>query len=505
MVDGILTPVSGGTISRHIYGHFSEHLGRCIYEGIWVGEDASIPHVEGYRTDVLDALRNLKIPVLRWPGGCFADEYHWMDGIGPRESRPTMINTHWGGVTENNHFGTHEFFRLCELIDAEPYICGNLGSGTVREMSEWIEYMTFPGKSPMADLRRKNGREEPFRLKYFGVGNESWGCGGSMTVEHYADEYKRYQVYCRNFGPEPLFKIACGSHDTNWHWTEVMMREVMKINPYGDLRRMQGLSFHYYTVIRHPDLRMKAATGFGPEEYYAILAETLKMEEYLRIHGAIMDKYDPDRRVALVVDEWGTWYAVEPGTNPGFLYQQNTMRDALVAAINLNLFNRNCHRVRMANIAQLVNVLQAVVLTEGDRILMTPTYHVFEMYKGHQDAELVDLKLADRRLEVDGKVLPAVSGSASRAADGSILVTLANLSHDTGETVHLYAPECGDVLEARELYSAGAMDACNTFDNPGEIAPTPMAGVLREDGWLSIPLRPMSVAAVRLAPFPTRA
>jgi alpha-N-arabinofuranosidase len=460
---------------------------------------------------VLEALRALHVPVLRWPGGCFADEYHWKNGIGPRELRPTMVNTHWGGVTENNHFGTHEFLRLCELLGAEPYICGNLGSGSVQEMAEWVEYMTFAGKSPMADLRRSNGREEPFRLKYFGVGNESWGCGGAMRPEHYADEFRRYNVFCRDFGTERLYRIACGSYETNYHWTEVLMKEAVQFPPFGEHRHMQGLSFHYYTILRGADGKPKPATGFTPEDYYATMREALKIDDMLRMHGAIMDRTDPERKVGLIVDEWGTWHEVEPGSNPGFLYMRSTMRDAMVAALTLHVFHQHRERVHMANIAQVVNVLQAVVLTEGDRMLRTPTYHVFEMFSGHQEAELLDLKLEDRWLEPAGSgastPLPAVSASASRADDGSVLFTLANLSLEAAETMRILLPEtlagCA-VVDARELRSTGAIDADNTFDSPDAISPRPLEGVGIVDGWLVVPLAPMSVASVRLVPSTPR-
>ena len=309
-------------ISKHIYGHFSEHLGRCIYEGYWVGEDSSIKNMRGIRQDVVDALKKIKIPVLRWPGGCFADEYHWKDGIGPKDGRPTMVNTHWGKVTENNHFGTHEFLDLCEQLGCEPYVCGNVGSGTVREMQEWVEYITFDGESPMADLRRKNGKEEPWKLRYFGVGNENWGCGGNMRPEFYADLYRRFQTYVRNFSGNRIYRIACGAVDDNYYWTEVLMREAG--------RMMNGLSYHYYTVPG--GWRNKnSATEFGEADWFETLKLALRMDEFIRKHGTIMDKYDPKKRVGMVVDEWGTWYQVEPGTNPSFLHQQNTLRDSLVA------------------------------------------------------------------------------------------------------------------------------------------------------------------------------
>jgi alpha-N-arabinofuranosidase len=498
MINGILGTTVKGTISRHIYGHFAEHLGRCIYEGIWVGEGSPIPNTEGYRNDVLEALRCIRVPVLRWPGGCFADTYHWMDGIGPREVRPSMLNIHWGGVTESNHFGTHEFFRLCELLGAEPYVCGNVGSGTVREMAEWVEYMTFSGKSPMADLRRKNGREEPFRLKYFGVGNENWGCGGRMRPEYYADEFRRYNLYCRDYGSEPLYRIACGPNSDDYDWTQVLIQEGRNTKNPNAKQWMQGLALHYYSIFFKVPGQNGSATDFDEKEYYGILCETLKMETLIQRHGATMDRYDPEKRVGLVIDEWGTWYRAEPGTNPAFLYQQNTMRDAVVAAINLNLFNRHCDRVHMANIAQMVNVLQAVILTEGDRILKTPTFHVFEMFSGHQDAELLDLALETQELVVEGKRLPKISGSASRAKDGSILITLVNLAHDSGTTLRILVPGGGKLLEAREL-KASDMKVCNTFDEPNTIVPKAMAGAALELDWLNVPMSAMSIVAVRLA------
>lgn len=478
------------TISRHIYGHFAEHLGRCIYEGIWVGEESPIPNIEGYRKDVLEALREMRIPVLRWPGGCFADEYHWMDGIGPKAQRKQMINTHWGGVVENNHFGTHEFLRLCELLECEPYICGNVGSGTVREMQEWVEYMTFDGESPMANLRRANGQENPWRLKYFGVGNENWGCGGSMRPEYYADEYRRYQTYVRNFGGNRIYKIACGASDFNDSWTEVLMREAG--------RYMDGLSLHYYTIPGPSWQQKGSALKFTAEEWYGTLSKTLKMDEIIKKHSAIMDTYDPEKRVGLIVDEWGTWYDVEPGTNPGFLYQQNSLRDALVAGINLNIFNQHSERVHMANIAQTVNVLQAVVLTEGEQMLRTPTYHVFEMYKVHQDAVMLPVELDSESIVQGDMELPRLSVSASRDQDGRIHLSLCNLHLE--DTASL---RC--ILEGVKLRSAAgriltdtAMNANNTFDQPNRLSPAAFTDftLLGEEISLKVPAKSVLVLSL---------
>jgi alpha-N-arabinofuranosidase len=479
--------VRKGKISRHIYGHFSEHLGRCIYGGIWVGKDSPIPNTDGIRNDVIKALKAIKIPVLRWPGGCFADEYHWMDGIGPYESRPTMINTHWGGVTENNHFGTHEFMRLCELIGAEPYICGNVGSGTVREMQQWIEYITFDGKSPMADLRRANGREEPWKLTYFGVGNENWGCGGNMRPEYYADEYRRYATYIRNFAGNRIYKIACGANAGDYRWTEVLMREA------GNM--MDGLSLHYYTVPG--DWSNKgSAVDFDEAKWFDTLRKTLFMEELVTRHSTIMDQYDPEKRVGLIVDEWGTWYDVEPGTNPGFLYQQNTLRDALVAGINLNIFNNHCDRVKMANIAQMVNVLQAIILTEGEKMVLTPTYHVFDMYKVHQEADLLQVNLENEEYRFGDDAIPQVSASASMDKDGVIHISICNLSHEKDVEIdcQLRGTEVSGV--SGTILTAPAMNAHNTFDAPENIKPARFNGASLKNGVLRIEMPPKSVVVL---------
>src|SRR5262249_3960253 len=393
----------GATISRNIYGQFSEHLGHCIYEGLWVGPESAIPNTRGIRNDVVAALKAIQVPVLRWPGGCFADEYHWKDGVGPAEQRPIMINTHWGGVVENNHFGTHEFFDLCEQLGCEPYICGNVGSGTVQEMQQWIEYITFPGVSPMADWRKKNGHEAPWKLKYFGVGNENWGCGGNMTPEFYADQFKRYATYVRNFGDNRVFKIACGPNGGDYKWTEVLMKEAG--------RRMNGLALHYYCGTGK---KSRSATKFDQDDWFFLLKNALRMEELVTKHSEIMDRYDHDKRIALIVDEWGAWHAVEPGTNPGFLYQQNTLRDALVAGSTLNIFNNHCDRVKMANIAQMINVLQAMILTDKEKMVLTPTYHVFEMYTVHHDAKLLPTELQSADCQSSTDKIPQVNVSASR-------------------------------------------------------------------------------------------
>lgn len=485
----ISTDLGNSTISRHIYGHFSEHLGHCIYGGYWVGENSSISNTRGIRNDVVEALKKTKIPNLRWPGGCFADEYHWMDGIGPRENRPKMINTHWGGVTEDNSFGTHEFLDLCEQLGAEPYICGNVGSGSVEEMSKWVEYINFDGVSPMADLRRKNGRDKPWNVKFWGVGNENWGCGGNMTADFYADQYRRYATYARNYGDNKLLKIAGGANSTEYSWTETLMREI-------PLNMMWGISLHYYTTNWE---KKGSATVFGEKEYFETLERCLNVEKALDRHITIMNNYDPEKRVALVVDEWGTWWDVEPGTNPGFLFQQSTMRDAMVAGLSLNYFNERCDRIKMANIAQTVNVLQSLILTDGEKMILTPTYHVFEMYKVHHDATLLPATVNCSSYSFEGRELPSLSASASRDKNGLIHISLVNI--DPVKAIDLLVDlRGGDYSDVTgRILTAPALNTHNTFEKPDEIKPAGFkdAKIRKNIVSLTIPARSIIVLEVK--------
>lgn len=483
--------VEQGTINKNIYGHFAEHLGRGIYEGIWVGEDSPIPNTNGIRNDIVKALKNINIPVLRWPGGCFADEYHWKDGIGPREGRKRMVNTHWGGVVENNHFGTHEFMKLCDLLETEPYICGNVGSGTVQEMSEWVEYMTFDGESPMANWRQENGREAPWKVKYFGVGNENWGCGGNMRPEYYADLYRRYQTYVRNYGDNKIYRIAGGANVDDYNWTEVLMREA------GHL--MDGLSIHYYTIPGDFWTGKGSATDFTEDEWTITMQKVLHTEELIKRHSIIMDKYDPNKRVGMIIDEWGTWFDAEPGTNPGFLYQQNSIRDALVAGVSLNIFNNHCDRVQMANIAQTVNVLQAMILTEGANMILTPTYHVFEMYKVHQDATKLGVELNVETMKSGDNHIPQVSVSASRDNSGKINISLCNLDLDSDANLSLDLRGIIHPINVTgRILTSKTMNAHNTFEEPNNIQPTKFEDFKVNGHTLTISLPSKSVTVLTI-------
>jgi alpha-L-arabinofuranosidase len=478
----------GPTYDKRIFTQFAEHLGTGIYGGLWVGENSSIPNTRGFRNDVVGALKALDVPVVRWPGGCFADEYHWREGIGARKSRPVKVNTHWGGVTEPNTVGTHEFMDLVEQLGSEPYISGNVGNGTPQELAEWVEYMTAPAGS-LADLRARNGHKNPWVLPYFGIGNELWGCGGNMRAEYAADVTRRYATFIKAPANTRILKIASGANSDEVAWTETMMRVAGS--------QVDALSLHYYTVPGGWPPRA-SATRFDESGWAQTLAETLKMDSLITRHSAAMDKYDPGKRVWLAIDEWGTWYAGDPGTNPGFLRQQNTLRDALVAAINLNIFAKHADRVKLTAIAQMVDVLQAMILTDGPKMVLTPTYHVFAMYKPYMDGTVLPIEVTSRWYSKDQWTMPAVSASAVRGKDGPIYVGLANLdpNRPTTITARIDGVTAGSVTG--QLLTAGAMNALNTFDAPNTVAPATFTGARIDAGTLTVILPAKSVAMLKV-------
>ena len=480
-------------INKEIYGQFAEHLGSCIYGGLWVGPQSNIPNTDGYRNDVLKALIDLKVPVLRWPGGCFADEYHWMDGIGPRDKRPKMQNNNWGGTIEDNSFGTHEFLNLCEKIGAEPYISGNVGSGSVEELAKWVEYMTSDGDTPMANLRRKNGREKSWNVKYLGVGNESWGCGGNMRPEYYSDLFRRYSTYCRNYDNHKLYKIASGASDYDYDWTKVLMNNV------GN--RMNGLSLHYYTVAGWNGSK-GSATKFSNDDYYWTLGKCLEIEDVIKKHSAIMDEKDPKQHIGLLVDEWGTWWDEEPGTIKGHLFQQNTMRDAFVAALSLNVFHRHSDRVRMANIAQIANVLQSMILTDTNgkgHMVLTPTYHVFRMYQPFQDATYLPLDVKCDSMKVrDNRTIPMVSASAAKTKDGNMVISLANVSLDKAQNIDIDIENAGIKNINGEILTSKNIGDYNDFNNPDVVKPVPFKDVKVKRNTLKVKIPAKSIVVLNI-------
>jgi alpha-N-arabinofuranosidase len=482
----------GPVISKDIYGHFSEHLGTCIYGGLWVGTDSKIPNTYGIRNDVLSALREIKVPNLRWPGGCFADTYHWKDGIGPQSQRASIINTNWGGVTENNSFGTHEFMKLTELLGCDPYINGNVGSGTVREMAEWVEYMTSGADSPMTKLRKQNGREAPWKVKYFAIGNENWGCGGNMTADFYGNIMRQYSTYLGNYSGNRLYRVACGPYGTNYQWTETLMKDP------GTLGMFQGISIHYYSVVDGWGYK-GSATKFDEREWFESFRLNLEMDNIIKGHEAVMDRYDPEITKGLVVDEWGNWFKVEPGTNEGFLYQQNSLRDAITAAIHLNIFNQHAARVKVANLAQMVNVLQSVILTKDDKMVLTPTYHVFRMFKVHQEAQLLNIDLRCEDYVFAGKKIPSISASASVDKEGKVHITLANLNPN--KEISITCPIVGDSFKSvsGEILTSNEMSAFNSFEKPETVRPVTFGGFKLKDGILTVIMPAKSVVALELS------
>ncbi|MES2177378.1 MAG: alpha-L-arabinofuranosidase C-terminal domain-containing protein [Gemmatimonadota bacterium] len=476
------------TISKHIYGQFAEHLGRLVYDGVWTRSSASAPWQ--IRQDVLQALKKIQVPNIRWPGGCFADTYHWRDGVGPREQRPSIVNTNWGGVTEDNGVGTHEFLALTKALGAEPFIVGNVGSGTVQEMHDWWEYVNHPGSSPMADLRRKNGQDEPFKVRWWGIGNEAWGCGGNMRPEYYADELKRYGTYLPGYAGTRPFRVAVGPSDGDYNWMEVVMRDAG--------RMIDGIDMHHYTIagtwaVKGP------ATGFTEMQWFRAMRSALAVDEMITRHAAIMDKYDARKRVALIVGEWGIWHDAEPGSRPGFLYQQNAMRDALVASASLDIFNRHADRVRGANIAQMVNVLQSMILTQGSQMVLTPTYHVFEFYTVHHDAVLLPITVTSAgwyRMGTDS--VPAVSASASRDRSGKMHVTMSNLDPNGARTVTVDIQGATATSATGRILTGPAMGAFNSFDKPEVVKPESFTGARIANGQLTVTLPAHSIIVLEL-------
>jgi len=471
----------GAEIDRHIYGQFAEHLGRGIYEGIWVGEDSKIPNIHGYRKDVVEALRKIHVPDIRWPGGCFGDLYDWRDGIGPRAKRPVRVNVHWGGVTEDNSFGTNEFMNFSELVGADAYVSLNVGSLTPYDGAQWLEYMTSDSQSSLAKERRKNGRAKPWTVRFVGIGNETWGCGGNMRADYAADINRRYATFANTPREMGTLKIASGSHDDNFDFAETMMR---------DGGRFDGLSVHYYTVPRI--FRDKGpATGFPESEWASTLVHARHIDEIVTKTAAIMDKYDPDRKVGLYVDEWGAWYDQEPGSHPGFLYQQNSLRDAEVAALSLNIFQRHTDRVKGANIAQMINVLQAMILTDKEKMLLTPTYHVFDMYQAFMGATPYPAAVSGPDYVQGDNRLPMVDVSAARGKDGKLVLAIVNTNPDHAVQVvtNLTGSAHGRIL------SAFAMDAHNTFAQPNLVHPVAFNSST-EGGKMSFDMPAKSVAVV---------
>jgi len=497
---------TGPRIDRNIFGQFAENLGTGIYGGVWVGEGSSIPNVRGLRTDVVTALRALRVPSVRWPGGCFADEYHWRDGIGAQATRAVTVNGSWGNALEKNDFGTDEFFDFIRQIGSEAYISVNMGSGSVKEAADWMAYMTAdPGTTAGAE-RAANGHPEPYRVKFLGIGNESWSCGGAYRADYYVDEMKRYARFVRNLnlaqqgadnpaggsvaGSSPMQRIAVGPGSPRTDYTEAVMR-AWKEHDWS--WSIEGLSMHNYTWVSWPPAY--ASTGFGEREYAVLIKDTLKMEDMIRIHSAVMDKYDPEKKVPLVIDEWGVWLAKLPGSRDGFLHQQNSIRDAIIASINLNMFARHADRVRMTAIAQMVNVLQAMILTDGPRMVLTPTYHLFRMYVPFQDATRLSVTFDAGSYRVGDVSVPRIDAIAARAADGKLWIALTNVDANQPAQIDARIDGVQARIASGTVLTADRVDAVNTYDKPDLVVPRPVSARVN-GGRIALTLPPKSVTVL---------
>ena len=514
----------GATINRDIFGQFAEHLGTGIYGGVWVGKESKIPNVRGIRSDVVGALKAIKVPVVRWPGGCFADEYHWRDAIGPVAKRKTTVNAVWAGAVEPNTFGTHEFMDFAEQIGSDAYVSVNMGSGTVQEAAEWMEYMTAVPPASAAKERAANGRKAPYRVKYLGLGNEMWGCGGPNTPDEYVTKMKGFAHFVHNYnpdqaspkidysliakdlmsgkpmdslpsGPNSMKRIAAGPNSADPSYTEVIMKAWKTRSPiYWDIN---GISLHQYTWGSMPFNEL--ATGFGEKDYATVLMQTTWMERSVKKHKEIMDKYDPKKHVALVVDEWGVWLKPKAGTEQMFLQQDQSLRDGMAAAMNINIFARHADRVRMTNIAQMVNVLQAMIVTEGPKMVLTPTYHVYKMYVPFQDATLLPISFNAGVYKFDKITLPKVDAVAAKGKDGKIWLALINLDPNNSTNVTANIPGITATSAVGEVLTAASFNAINNFEAPNAVAPKPY-NAKAENGSLVLSLAPHSVTVVELRP-----
>jgi alpha-N-arabinofuranosidase len=488
----------GAKIDRNIFGQFAEHLGSGIYGGIWVGPDSPIPNTRGIRNDVVAALRALKVPNVRWPGGCFADDYHWRNGVG--SPRAVTLNPSWGGVVEPNTFGTHEFMDFLNQIGSQAYLSINLGSGTVKEAADWLEYVTAAQPTTLALERAANGHPDPYRVAYLGIGNESWDCGGNMSPAAYLTQLKDYSRFVRNFNPAQqdtavrMLKIAVGpggGNEPRWtEWTDTIMRAWQAHTWSWDI---DGLSLHNYTVPVWPP--SYKSVGFGEPEYAQILKKTLEMDDVIRTHEAIMDRYDPEKKVALVVDEWGAWYAPLPGSNSAFLVQQNSLRDAILASLNLNIFARHADRVRAANIAQMINVLQAMIMTDGPKMVLTPTYHVFKMYIPFQDATFIPVTFDAGSYAAGGVTLPRVDAIAAKDTSGKLWLEVTNIDPNRPAEVVATIPGVTARSAAGTTLTAAKVDAVNTFDAPTTVEPKPFTATV-QGGRITLRVAPKSVTVV---------
>ena len=498
---------AGATIASHIYGHFVEHLGGVIYDGIWVGRDSTIANVDGIRKAFIDDMKAISAPNVRWPGGCFADGYHWRGGIGPSNRRPRtynywQTNTH-DGVRgfETNQFGTHEFMRLCRLTGAEPYLAGNVGSGTVQEFHDWVDYCNAaPGTLSLADQRASNGATEPFNIQYWGVGNESWGCGGDMTPQEYAQRYRQFVTqFPAHVRP---FLIATGprghSADRDIGWTRGFFEAMQE----GRRSRVDGFSLHFYTDFRQT--RFKAAT-FTPKQWYSVLLKGIGIERAILDNWKIMGQFDAEHRTKLVVDEWGNWYPPGEEVAPGFTISQPiTLRDGLHTALTFDIFNRHADKIAMANVAQTINCLHSLFLAHEDTFVRTPVYYVFRMYQPHMNGNLVPIEVGGSDQTVTAEEgtarMALVYGSASVNAARVLTATLTNPSVEASVQARLRLEGAQAIEVTGQVLTHADRQAANTFATPANVSLAPVRATVDGQGVrVTIPKQAVVSLSIRMS------
>ena len=506
-----------GPVTPDIYGHFVEHLGGVVYDGVWVGEGSKVPNTHGIRQSLIDAMKKLPKGAIRWPGGCFADSYDWRDGTGPRDARPRRTNF-WAGGTRGdavshsrydpNHFGSVDFARFCRLLGSEPYFAANLRSLPARDFYQWVEYCNSPaGTTTLADLRARDGEKDPLKVRYWGVGNESWGCGGDFTAEEYAVEFRRFTSWVPSFDT-PLSYIASGPSSGDLNWTRGFFSKLTEKGP-GMIGRVAGFALHHYTEnlsFGDPakngwDARKGPAVGFSIPEWYEIVKEADRMEHLITSHWAVIDEFDRQRRVKLFVDEWGTWFKAGTEAHPTHLLgQQSTMRDAVVAGLTFDTFHRHADKVAMANIAQLVNCLQSLFIAHGDQCITTPTYHVFDLYGAHVGGQAVRTmvsapSISYKRPTDTGSVL-GLSGSAT-VKDKTLTLTVSNLHISDAQEVEIVVRGAAAGAVKGAQVSAPDVQAHNTFANPNVIGIKDATVAAVKDGVLVHRFPPASVTRLQ--------
>ena len=476
-----------GTIRPALYSQFAEHIGGVIYDGIWVGPESKVANIDGIRKALVEHVRQIGPIVVRWPGGCFADKYHWRDGIGPRSKRPRRFGR-WREETETNQFGTHEFIRFCRLCGAEPYLAANVGTGSPEEFQQWVEYCNAPaGSTSLADERATNGDREAFGVRYWGVGNESWGCGGKFTPDDYCREYRRFTDWLPQYSV-PLYLIAAGPNGNDLDWTRRFFAKWAD----GQRAPIQGWAPHYYCgTTGH-------ALNFNRDQWYEQLAKANRMETLIKDQWGVLGEFDPKHKVKLVVDEWGSWHPEGTEINKRHLFEQmSTLRDALVAALTLDTFNRHADKVDMANVAQLVNNLHSLFLADGDKFVATPNFHVYAMYRPHQGANgvRIEVQAPEVSFQAGGREqrIFRLAGSASRTGQKVATVTLVH-SHAT-EPAEIVIRLRGGIANQvhRTVLTDQQLNAHNTFEKPGALVPRSTAEPTLSGQELRCTLAPASI------------